>query len=276
MASISTHFSKYRATALGIVAAGSSLGGVVFPIIMRHLFDVIGFGWTLRVMGLISAVGCSVAVVAVSSNKPPVPTPGPWINFKMFREPCFALLSAGSFFIALGLFIPIFFIVECVRHNGVSASLSAYVLSIMNVGGIFGRIAPAVLSDTLGRFNILAPSAFLSGVSCLIFWQFSRSLLAFMLFAATYGFFSGAFISVITPCVAQISPIEEIGTRIGMLYSIVSVPSLLGGPIAGALLAVGKNSYTGMISFSGSTIVAGSLLIFWAKLKINPLPFARV
>jgi hypothetical protein len=49
-------------------------------------------------------------------------------------------------------------------------------------------------------------------------------LVALMLFAAVYGFFSGAFISLITPCVAQISDISQIGTRIGMLYSIISVP----------------------------------------------------
>lgn len=94
----------------------------------------------------------------------------------------------------------------------------------MNMGGIFGRIAPAWLSDTVGRFNLLAPSAFLSGLSCLVFWLFAKSLVSIMAFAMTYGFFSGAFISVITPCIAQISDITVIGTRIGMLYSIISVP----------------------------------------------------
>lgn len=102
--------------------------------------------------------------------------------------------------------------------------MSFYVLAVMNAGGVLGRIAPAYLSDTVGRFNLLTPSAFFSGLSCLVFWMFTKSLVSLMLFAVTYGFFSGAFISVITPCVAQISDIRQIGTRIGMLYTIISFP----------------------------------------------------
>lgn len=102
--------------------------------------------------------------------------------------------------------------------------MAFYVLAVMNGGGVLGRIAPAYLSDTIGRFNLLTPCAFLSGLLCLVFWLFAKSLVSLMLFAALYGFFSGAFISVITPCVAQISDIRQIGIRIGMLYSIISFP----------------------------------------------------
>lgn len=44
------------------------------------------------------------------------------------------------------------------------------------------------------------------------------------MFAGVYGFCSGAFISVIAPCVAQISETREMGMRIGMLYTITSFP----------------------------------------------------
>lgn len=43
-------------------------------------------------------------------------------------------------------------------------------------------------------------------------------------FAAIYGFVSGAFISVLTPAVASISERGRVGTRMGMLYSVISVP----------------------------------------------------
>lgn len=102
--------------------------------------------------------------------------------------------------------------------------MSFYVLAVMNAGGIVGRIAPAYFADAIGRFNLLIPSAFLSGLSCLIFWLFSKALVSLMLFAATYGIFSGAFISVITPCVTQISELREVGTKMGMLYTIMSIP----------------------------------------------------
>ena len=102
--------------------------------------------------------------------------------------------------------------------------MSTYILSTMNGFGILGRIAPAYLSDRLGHFNLLFPSAFFCGVSCLTIWLFATSQGAIFAFAAIYGFWSGAFVSVVTPCVARISGAGEIGTKIGMLFSIVSVP----------------------------------------------------
>ena len=99
-----------------------------------------------------------------------------------------------------------------------------YVLAVMNAGGVLGRIAPAYLSDRFGRFNLLAPSAFFSGLLCLVFWFFAKTLVSVMLFSVFYGFFSGSFISVVNPCVAQISDMSQLGTRMGMLYSIISLP----------------------------------------------------
>ena len=123
-----------------------------------------------------------------------------------------------------GLFIPFFYIIEYAHHLSISSQTSFYILALMNAGGFLGRIAPAYLSDNIGRFNLLVPSAFFSGFACLVFWMFTKSYAMVMLFAAFYGFFSGAFISVITPCVAQISDIRQIGTRIGMMYTIISFP----------------------------------------------------
>ena len=102
--------------------------------------------------------------------------------------------------------------------------MSFYVLAVMNAGGVLGRVAPAYISDSVGRFNLLIPSAFFSGLSCVVVWLFAKSLVSVMLFSSLYGFFSGAFISLVTPCVAQISEIGQMGARIGMLYSILSFP----------------------------------------------------
>ncbi|RDB15271.1 Riboflavin transporter MCH5 [Hypsizygus marmoreus] len=276
LSSVSTYFSKYRATALGVAAAGSSVGGVVYPIILQRLFMIVGFGWGVRISGLISAACCISAVLtvtALSSLKTSLPCA---VSFKTFTDTQYLLLALGSSLVALGLFIPFFYIVSYAEHLSLAPQTTFYVLAVMNAGGVFGRIAPAYLSDTLGRFNLLVPSALLSGISCLTLWMFAHSVGLLMLFAAVYGFFSGAFISVITPCVAQISDIRQIGIRIGVLYSIISFPSLVGGPAAGALLVRAHGSYTGMIAFSGSTVVAGSIFILLARFTIDSRIFARV
>ena len=120
--------------------------------------------------------------------------------------------------------MPYFYIVEYAKSLSIQDHTAFYVLAVLNSGAILGRIAPAYLSDKLGRFNILTPSAFFAGVLCLVFWPFARSLVPLMLFSALYGFLSGSFVSVINPCVAQIRDTTKIGTRLGILYSILSFP----------------------------------------------------
>jgi MFS family permease len=121
------------------------------------------------------------------------------------------------------LFIPFFYIVDY-TESVLKTRSASFVLAAMNAGGIIGRILPAYLSDAIGRFNLLIPSAFLSGLLCLVVWKFSYVLSSILVFAVAYGFFSGAFVSVLNPCIAQISEAREIGTRIGMLYTVISFP----------------------------------------------------
>ncbi|KAJ6622076.1 MFS general substrate transporter [Mycena sp. CBHHK59/15] len=268
LSSVSTYFCKYRATALGIVASGSSFGGVMYPIMLQRLFQTVGFGWGVRISGLLSGVVCCIAIMTQRGACCKLS--------ETLKDARFVLLAAGSCLVALGLFIPFFYIVDYAHDLAIPAHMSFIVLAVMNAGGVIGRVLPAYLSDAIGRFNLLAPAAFLSGLLCVLFWLFAKSLVPLMLFATAYGFTSGAFISVITPCVAQISDIRQIGSRIGILYSIISFPALVGGPAAGALLSAGNGLYTGMILFAGLTVIAGSFLILAAKLKIDSRPFARV
>lgn len=45
---IPTWFLKKRGLAYGIMAAGSGLGGIIFPIMATHLIPQIGYAWTMR------------------------------------------------------------------------------------------------------------------------------------------------------------------------------------------------------------------------------------
>ena len=126
--------------------------------------------------------------------------------------------------VVLGLFIPYFYIVDYAKNFTRVDHLSLYVLAVMNAGGVIGRIAPAYVSDCIGRFNLLIPAAFFSGLSCIVLWLGAQTITQILVFCALYGFFSGAFISLLNPCVAQISDMQEIGTRIGLLYTFISFP----------------------------------------------------
>lgn len=205
----------------------------------RRLFAEVGFSWAVRISGFISLACCTVAIATVTSRREPTRHQGPWIDGRIFKDMPFILMVAGSVLVCLGmsdeviaalrhrrglsgLFIPFFYIADYAQDHGLSTTTAFYVISAMNGGGIVGRLAPPLISDFIGPFNIIVPCSFLLGLSPLVFWIFAKSLPAILLFAILYGFLSGGFIAILIPCVAQISKPNEIGTRIGVLYSIVS------------------------------------------------------
>ncbi|KAI0350163.1 MFS general substrate transporter [Trametes cingulata] len=276
-ASISTHFRKYRATAVGIAIAGSGVGGVVFPIMYRQLFSKIGFGWAVRASGFLCLVLCTISCATITSRLPPGRKNTKVLpDASVIRDTPFVLLVAGCLLVNFGLFIPFVYLANYSIFRGISSGTSFYIISAMNAGSIFGRIAPPFLADKLGRFNIVVPTTFLMGLLALVFWMFAKSLVAIVLFAVTYGCFSGAFLAMQIPCIAQISNIEEVGTRIGILYSVASFGVLAGGPAAGALLRTDGGSYTGMIILCGVINFLGSLLLLCSRHRVNSRLFAQV
>ncbi|KAH9916394.1 MFS general substrate transporter [Epithele typhae] len=256
LAAISTHFCKYRATALGIAMAGSGIGGTVYPILLQYLFINVGFTWGTRISAAVCFVLCVVATATVTSRISPAaeskPTERrPWLDLHALRDPRFS--------------------------SSASPGHRLLRLAVLNAASVLGRIAPAHVADAFGRFALLVPCAALAGLSTLLLWPAAHSLAGLAAYAALYGLFSGAFNALIVPCIAQISDIREIGVRIGLLYSIISFPCVAHWkPGRGALLRLTGGSYTGLIVLSGTSVVIGSFFMLLAKLRIDPNIFARV
>lgn len=65
-------------------------------------------------------------------------------------------LCIGVFFVFLGYWIPLFYIVPFASVSlGASSSYASYLLSILNAGSFFGRILPAYLSQIVGTASVL-------------------------------------------------------------------------------------------------------------------------
>ena len=53
MTSLASWFFKKRALAFGLMASGSSIGGIVLPIMIERLLPVYGFAWTMRLAAFV-------------------------------------------------------------------------------------------------------------------------------------------------------------------------------------------------------------------------------
>ncbi|KAJ3783974.1 major facilitator superfamily domain-containing protein [Lentinula aff. detonsa] len=75
--------------AVGCLVSGASLGGIIFPIMLNNLIPRIGFGWTIRVIALISLLCYLVAILTIYPRRPTKPLPKftKLLDFAGFKDP---------------------------------------------------------------------------------------------------------------------------------------------------------------------------------------------
>ncbi|KAF7594357.1 hypothetical protein BBP40_009592 [Aspergillus hancockii] len=259
LTSVSTWFRRRRALALGVTTCGSSVGGVIFPIMVARLIPIVGFGWTMRICGFLSLGLLVIANCTVQSRLQHKRKPfRPFDFVRPLRELPFVLTTAGTFCVYWGLFLPFAFIPTQAERYGMSSYMSSWLIPILNAASILGRLAPPYLADLFGRFNLMILTSTFSVIIVLALWLPSRSNAPAVVFASLYGFSSGAAVSLAPALVAQISDMREIGVRSGTYFCIVSFAALTGMPIAGALLPDPLHgSYLKMAIFCGVVMFGG-------------------
>jgi MFS family permease len=73
MSSIPGWFDKKRGAAYGIVSTGSSIGGVIFPIMINRLIREVGYAWSMRTGAFIILFLLVIANLTVKTRLPPSP-----------------------------------------------------------------------------------------------------------------------------------------------------------------------------------------------------------
>ncbi|KND90986.1 Riboflavin transporter MCH5 [Tolypocladium ophioglossoides CBS 100239] len=264
MTCVSHYFHRRRAAALGLTVTGSSIGGVIFPIALSRMLqnESLGFGWSVRIVGFIILATMLIAMFTLKERLPP--RGGKIILLSAFRKVPYTVVILGIFFLTLGLFTPFFYLPQFAQQHGMGQDLASYLLAILNAASIFGRVLPGVIADKLGRYNTLIIKGACSGV-LLLCWPAITSNASTIIFAILYGFFSGGIVSLMSPCIAQVTPhANQLGTYLGMAMTILGIAGLTGTPICGALLQSG-GSFTHPAIFSGVVMLFGVLLVAVAR-----------
>lgn len=95
----STYFSKKRSLALGIAAAGSATGGMIFPAMVQQLLPKIGFGWTMRSLAFIQLLFLIICNIWIRPRVPPRKS-GALVDWKSFKEAPYVFYAVGMFFVS--------------------------------------------------------------------------------------------------------------------------------------------------------------------------------
>lgn len=154
LAHTAQHFKQKRALAIGIVAAGSSLGGVLYPILVSRLIPRIGFGWAVRVLAFIS-LACFIFSSAVCRMNLPLRETTrrdllKCVDFGGFKDKRYCLAALSAFLCFYGIFIPFFYIRSYAEARGVPETISIYLLAMVNGMGVISRIIPAIFAPRMG------------------------------------------------------------------------------------------------------------------------------
>ncbi|KAI8716385.1 MFS domain-containing protein [Fusarium sp. LHS14.1] len=266
LSSVSGWFDKRRGTAFGVLMTGSSTGGVIFPIVITHLIPKVGYGWAMRIAAFIILFLLVIASLTVKRRvKPSLTKLTAEDLHRPFHEIVFLVVLAGFALLSFGLYVPINFLVPSAIADNMSVSLSQYLVSIFNAASLFGRLTSGFLGDKVGRYNMFFMVCNVSGILVLALWIPGSSNVANILFAAFFGFFSGAYVSLSPALVAQISPPKEFGYRSGLLFCSSAILGLVTSPIAGAILSHSHGSYTNMKIYAGVFCLAG---LGWWELPV--------
>ncbi|KAH8883312.1 MFS general substrate transporter [Thozetella sp. PMI_491] len=268
LATPGTWFVKHRGLAVGLGSTGASVGGIVLPIVLRNLIPVVGFPWAVRIVGFIVLFSlilpCTLAKNRLAPHKRRT-----LLDVKaLFQQLELGLYWLSMFFSFLGFFTFYTFVDLWATTTKLDTKGLPiyYILPIVNAASIFGRIIPNFLADFVGPLNIQVPATALAGILVLV-WIPTHSIGPTMVIAILYGFFSGSLVSVPPSALASMTKnLNELGGRIGITFLAMAFGSLIGSPVAGAIVQASGGNYDNARTFSGIVMLVGSAVMFAARM----------
>lgn len=202
---------------MGIVYAGSGVGGAVLSIGLSRLIGRVGLEWAIRIYGLLALFvlvpasftlrqreqiggqrGSSVAVAS--------------LKLEYFRQPNFLLLFFGTALNTFALFVPPFFLPTYAVAAGYSSETGAWLVAGYNFASAVGRIVFGLMADSrLGPVTTLCVAFVLMATTILSIWVAAGVYLGpLILFLLLNGAAGGALLSLQPTVIASMYGTSEL------------------------------------------------------------------
>jgi MFS family permease len=94
LAVVADWFEAKRGMASGITFVGSSVGGIVFPLILKPTLEHLNWAWAMRIVALIALVLMGIGNFCVRGRLPPRMSGGT-VDLRCFRDVRFSLATIG-------------------------------------------------------------------------------------------------------------------------------------------------------------------------------------
>ncbi|GAB0137268.1 hypothetical protein EsDP_00005541 [Epichloe bromicola] len=263
---ISTYFARRRVFAVTAAATGTSTGGIIFPAMIQYLIPKIGFPWAVRCVGFVVLVMMVIVLVLLRTRIPPRKS-GPLVEWAAFKEPSYMLFTFGIFLLYWTLYFGFFYIqVYASKELGLSQGAAVNLLITINACGIPIRAPCGYLADRyIGPLNCLIPWVALCGI-LMFCWAAVDSIAGLYVFAVFYGLASAAAMGLFAGTVPSLTKdLDKIGTRVGMVLTLMSLGPLTGPPVAGALIQRSGGNYVASQIWAGVSLLVAVMALSGAR-----------
>ncbi|MEO6958931.1 MAG: MFS transporter [Burkholderiaceae bacterium] len=255
IADTSLWFVRRRGIAVAVCASGNYLGGAIWPPIVEHFVNDVGWRQTYIYLGLFSFVA-TVCLALLMRRRPPLTSPttrfegksqlaqvsaaigraaeSPMSSLPFGLSPgkAQALLCVAGLSCCVAMSMPQVHIVAYCSDLGFGVARGAEMLSLMLACGIVSRLVFGVICDHIGGLRTLLLASVLQMLALTLFLPFN-GLASLYVIAALFGLFQGGLVPAYAIIVREHFPAKEAGSRVGMVIMFTMLGMALGGWMSG-------------------------------------------
>ena len=257
VADTSLWFDRRRGIAVAICASGNYLAGAVWPPILQHFFDLVGWRQTFIGVGIF-AIASMLPLAFALRRRPPAFTPHPpgraphasVHSLGLSPGALQAILCVAGLACCVAMAMPQVHIVAYCGDLGFGAARGAQMLSLMLGCGIVSRLASGWICDHIGGLRTLLLGSMLQGVALVLFLLFD-GLASLYVISALFGLFQGGIVPSYAIIVREHFTPREAGARVGLVLMATLFGMALGGWMSGALFDVTGSYRAAFINGTG-------------------------
>jgi MFS family permease len=275
---VSHWFHVKRGTALGIVLTGTSIGGVIIPLIAQPLIAVYGWRFAMLAISILIWLVLLPAVLVLVRDRETGEQLRSSAHQGMsltgaIKTPIFWALAACAALIFYPIFVTSqqFILYLQSPKIGVTAETAAFAQSALFAVSVGGKFLAGFFSDLFRSVRVMAGCAFVMLTASFTLFGLNASNWAWFLlpFALGYG---GTFV-LIQRLTADLFGRREAGKILGLITMIEVVGAAIGGRITGYLADRHGGDYTAafraVIIASALAFAASLLVIFLDRKRLS-------
>ena len=273
LADTSLWFVRRRGIAVAVCASGNYVAGTVWPPIVQHFVETVGWRSTYIGLGVFCSLSMALLALAMRPRPPLARVAAPPLRragvaatpstrpFGLSLNQAQALLCVAGVACCVAMAMPQVHIVAYCSDLGFGAARGAEMLSLMLVCGIVSRLVSGLICDRIGGLRTLLLGSVLQTAALLLFLPFD-GLVSLYLVSALFGLFQGGIVPSYAIIVREYFPPAEAGARVGTVLMATLFGMALGGWMSGKVFDLTGSYHAAFINGIAWNLLNLSVVLF--------------